>query len=331
MENRPATRPRGTRPANPRRPSRPSQRTSEPPAPARTARRWPLIAALGAALAIVATAAGAFYLTGGAREVTVDQAVDEFRNVSPVELKQEATPQPSSPAAAPGSRSTSSAPTSSTTKPAGSVPAPAPARNAFVDPVEGVYTYATKGWEQTDALAGQRHDYPSETSFTIRKGGCGWTTRWQPLKERWEDSEFCETPQGAKMRTYSMYHEFFRRGQREDFTCDGYVHKKGDATGDTWTFGCKSSRSNATSKVTVIGFETIAVGGRPVKTIHLRYDITAKGSNRGTITQDRWLSDSPRLMVRLIQKADLVTDSPFGPVGYKESFRIDLKSVDPKR
>jgi hypothetical protein len=289
-----------------------------------------MVAAAAAAIVIVATAAGGAYLTRGAREVTIDEAVGDFRDEAKTSGAAEATPRPT--AAAQGTRPrSSSAPTSSTSKATVAAPAAAPVRNAFVDPVEGVYVYATKGWEETDALAGQRHDYPSETSMTIRKGGCGWTARWQPLRERWENSEFCETPQGAKMKSYTMYHEFFRRGQREDFACDGYVHKKGDRAGDTWTFGCKSERSTATSKVTVVGFETIDVGGRPIKTIHIRYDITAKGANRGTLTQDRWLADSPRLMVRLIQKADLVTDSPFGPVGYKESFRIDLKSAEPER
>jgi hypothetical protein len=294
-----------------------------------------MLLAIGAALTVVATAAGAFYLTRGASEVTVDDAVDEFRDNAAVGITEEARPQPS--AAAQGTRPrSSSAPTSSTSTAAVAAPADhaAPAtgaRNAFAAPQEGVYVYATEGGEQTDALAGQRHEYPSETSMVFRKGGCGWIARWQPLRERWEDSEFCETPQGAQMKSYTMYHEFFRRGQTEDFVCDGFVHKKGDSPGDTWTFGCKSKQSTATSKVTVLGFETIDVGERPIKTIHIRYDITEKGANRGTLRQDRWLADSPRLMVRLIQKADLVTDSPFGPVDYKESFRIDLKSAEPKR
>lgn len=344
MAKRPATRPtdpdarvasrqRSRRPANPRRPSARSQRTGgQELAPIGKRKRWPLIAALAAAVALVATAAGAIYLTRGAREVTVDQAVDEFRSAPQVEITEETKPQRPSSAAAPGPRSKSaSTPTSSTSKSAGAAPAAAPGRNAFVDPQEGVYVYATKGYEETDALAGQRHDYPSETTMTFREGGCGWIAHWQPLKERWEDSEFCETAQGAKMQTYTMYHEFFRRGQTEKFKCDGYVHKKGDKPGDSWTFTCSSPNSTATSKVTVVALETLNVGGRPVKTTHIRYDITAKGANRGKLTQDRWLADSPRAMVKLVQTADLVTESPFGPVGYKEALRLDLKSLEPRR
>ena len=34
----------------------------------------------------------------------------------------------------------------------------------------GLYTYATTGFEYTDALAGSRHDYPARTYLTIQPG-----------------------------------------------------------------------------------------------------------------------------------------------------------------
>jgi hypothetical protein len=63
----------------------------------------------------------------------------------------------------------------------------------------------------------------------------------------------------------------------------------------------------------------------------MRYEITSSGADKGTLTQDRWLSLGPRrIMVREVQKANLTTQSPFGPVGYRESFRLDLESLDPR-
>lgn len=324
MAKRPATRSDKAAPANRKRPPVVPQRTVEAP---RFFRRNS-VRLIGAALAlfVVAGIAGAAYLTRGAHEVSVDQAVDDFRTAPKVDITAE-TPAPSAqPATAKKAKvATGVAPAQPSKK------AAAPSSAAAFGPVEeGVYVYETQGYEQTDALSGQRHDYPSETSMTFKKDGCGWVTRWQPLSERWEESEFCDTAAGMKMKRYTMYHEFFRRGQREDFACDGYVHKKADKPGDTWTFACKSPQSTATSKTTVIGYEDLKVDERVVRTIHIRYDITASGANRGKLVQDRWLLDSPRRMVRLVQTADLVTDSPFGPVGYKESLKLDLKSLSPR-
>jgi hypothetical protein len=134
------------------------------------------------------------------------------------------------------------------------------------------------------------------------------------------------------MAHYVMYHEFFRRGQREDIACPGGLVQKPDTKpGARWTFGCKSANTTATSRVSVVAIETIVVGGRSVRTVHMRYDITASGGNSGTLTQDRWIGlGAERAMVRMIQKANLKTQSPFGQVGYKESFRLDLKSLDPR-
>ena len=67
-----------------------------------------------------------------------------------------------------------------------------------------------------------------------------------------------------------------------------------------------------------------------VKTVHYRYDIKVSGANKGTLVQDRWLSSSPRVMARMTNKADMQVATPFGAANYKEDFRIDLMSVEPR-
>ena len=260
----------------------------------------------------------------------MDSAVDEFRRGTETA---ERTPAPATakPAAAASDRPAATPAAAVPAQDAATAGAPKkPQTPTYALPQEGVYVYATKGYEETDALNGARHDYPASTTITNRKGGCGWISRWQPLKERWEESEFCETPQGTKLKRYTMYHEFFRRGIREDFACDGFVQKPGLRAGDTWTMTCKSPQSTAKSKNTVIAIESITVDGKPLKAVRIRYDITASGANKGRIVQDRWLTENPRAMLRMTQKADLVSESPFGPVGYREQFRIDLKSLRPR-
>jgi hypothetical protein len=286
---------------------------------------------IGLAVLVIAAGAGAFFITRGAHEVTVDEAVDDFRSAPKVELAEASTAPHATAAAAPDRAAAKQPATAATSGSSSTTAKTDPKGNAFAPPGEGVYVFKTDGYEETDALAGQRHDYPDESTNTIKRDGCGWTSRWQPLSERWEENELCETSVGTKMKRYTMYHEFFGRGQREEFACDGYVQKLGSKPGDTWSFDCTSKGSKATSKVTVIGPETLTIEGRPVKATHIRYDITASGDNRGTLVQDRWLGDAPRSLLRLTQKADLQVASPFGPVGYKEAFRIDLKSLEPRR
>lgn len=315
----------------------PQTRSSDarPPVAEEQRRRWFARPGLQLAAAVTALAliGGGWYLSRGARDVTVDSAVDEFRKGGEAEkdakarVGSSATAEPSGAANEDAPAAREAATPDEPAAPA--APASAP-RTAYTPAPQGVYVYATEGYEETDALAGARHDYPKETTITNRKGGCGWTTRWQPLEERWEESELCETPQGTRMGRYSMYHEFFRRGVRDDFKCDGFVQKLGARAGDSWSMVCKSPDSSAKSVNSVIGMETISVDGKALKALHMRYDIKVSGANTGRLVQDRWFSDEPRALLRMTQKANLDANSPFGKVAYRESVRIDLKSLEPR-
>lgn len=287
-------------------------------------RRSIRILGIALALLLIGGTAGIVYLSRGPESVTAEQAVENFRS----RLKATAE----APAEAP-SKQTVASPTPAAAAPASNpqVQQQATAAPVFGPLVEGVYVFATTGYEETDALSGQRHDYPKETAMTIRNGGCGWIARWEPLRERWEETEMCEKAEGTSMGRYTMYHEFFQRGVREDFACpDSIVQKPSAKRGETWTFSCTSKQSKVDGKVSVIGLEDVNVAGQVIKTVHYRYDIKVSGANRGTLVQDRWLSSSPRVMARMTNRADMQVASPFGPVGYKEDFRIDLKSVDPR-
>jgi len=284
--------------------------------------------AVGLAAVLIAVASGFVYLTRGPSKVTVDQAVQTYRDQTKTTTAHPpAVPKPAAPVSA-TTRHAASAPSAATTRAASATRTP----TAFPFPATGVYTFETRGYESTDALAGQRHDYPKETSLTIRRDGCGWISRWQPLNERWEESEICEHTSGSEMAHYTMYHEFFHKGQREVFACPGGLVQRVNARpGDRWTFTCASDQSKAVSRVSVVSVDTVVVGGRSVRAVHMRYEITASGADSGTLLQDRWISlGAQRVMVRMLQKANLRTKSPFGPVGYKEDFRLDLKSLQPR-
>ncbi|MGH2728364.1 MAG: hypothetical protein ACRDKS_15455, partial [Actinomycetota bacterium] len=135
--------------------------------PIRT-RRWVRIALSAAIAGNLIGAGGAIYLLGGPDELTVDEAVRQFRENA-------SAPGPDG-VESPGS-SVEPTPTSTVTrapsakKPSTTKPKGTSQSLAYTEPALGVYVYATDGYEETDALSGQRHDYPAETALTISRQG----------------------------------------------------------------------------------------------------------------------------------------------------------------
>jgi len=288
---------------------------------------------LGVAIAMTLLGAlGAWYMvSAGSHPLTVDRALDRFRGSEPTA------------AATPGATPSTSASTDSASKPSpASTVASRPAASgksastkaaSHPSPEDGVYVFDTQGSEHTDAFSGQTHEYPSQTTITISTAGCGQTARWQPLSERWDESEVCKTDRGVALHRFTMYHEFFHRSAREDFMCgnDAIVMPWKQTPGDHWTFHCRSSHSALDMKVSLVGFENVPVGGHSLRAVHLRYDGDVSGGDQGTEIQDRWISTDTGMFLRITSSADVMTSTSFGRFHYTEHYRIDLTSTSPRR
>jgi hypothetical protein len=268
-----------------------------------------------------------------------------------------ATAGPTPPADAPGTTPTPTPTTSATTSPAAEQPRtaaatpqrasadaapesasspPATARPSGIGAIaDGVYTYATEGYEETNALGGARHDYPAETPVTVGRAPCGGITfRWQPLSERWDQSLLCpEAEDAVAVRSYTTYHEFFGRSQQQEFTCpEGtHVHRRGAAAGATWQWRCTAGASSIDTTVTVVGVEALTIGDRTIQAVHVHYASTLQGGNRGTQDQHRWLDPDTGMNLRIRTNIDTEADSPFGAVHYVERYTTTLTSMEPKR
>jgi hypothetical protein len=294
-------------------------------------RRWVRLV-LGLAIAgNLVGAGGAMILLGDATDLTVDEAIRRFR-----ESSAHASPTPSTLAAGTPTPTPSAKATVAGAKKKATVPgsSPAASRPAASGELEtGVYVYATEGFEETDALSGQRHTYPSRTTITASRHDCGYRFRWQPLEERWDQSDTCRTSKGIELQRFTIYHEFFQRSATEEFVIedDGIVLSAYPVAGDSWRWKGASNDSAIDTQVTVVGFETIDVGGRAVKTVHLRYETAMSGDNNGTQVQDRWHSLDNGLLIRSINRVDAKVEVPFGgTANYTERYRIDLKSLSPE-
>lgn len=325
------------------------------------------VAALTVAIALVIGGdLAALYVMRPVEVVTVDDALQSFRS-SAADASAErtdttaasaaATPPPTeapdATAAAPAPPPSAAAPASppdgggapATAPPAPAAPAPTapapaapaaparPARPTPAPPEPGVYVYDTDGWEETDALGGAHRTYPKETAWTIKPTACGWIERWQPLRERWTETEGCTSAEGFAFSRFTMYHEFFRKGDHRDFRCgaDGFVWRTAAKPGDTWSFECRTPDTTMVMKVTVVGDEPITVAGVARPTTRVRYEATMTGGIRGTNVQERWIDHERQLVLHLTNVADTRANSPFGDVAYDERFTLTLRSLSPQR
>ena len=279
------------------------------------------------------------YLRKGPEAVTIDAAVEQFHrdreaggatgtSVAPAEVAPEAgsEPAPGGQPAPPGGAAPVAGRPSPTTAKAGAAPAPAPREG------EGVYPHATKGYEETDALGGSRHDYPSETPVAHRRTDCGLVTRWQPLKERWDESSFCQVDQALEIRTFSMYHEFFQKGDRQDYRCPpgSVVFDRREPAGSKWMWNCDTGTSSIDTQTTVVGTEPMTIEGVTMDTVHMHYESKLSGANEGTQIQDRWIEPESGLVVRVKSDVTAQVDSPFGRVSYEEHYDIRMNSLKPR-
>jgi hypothetical protein len=319
---------------------------------------------------LLVSGAGALYLRKAPREVTVDDALATFRASAsapspsstapgddggvagvgaPAAGPSPAAPQPAGAVASAtptGSGSPAApSPTLGATRAGGGGPGSAPvaqpqaATDSGASPTaraeieDGVYAYATEGYESTNALGGARHDYPKETPVTVRKADCGFTQRWQPLQERWDESHLCRSDASFDIATFTTFHEFFQRSQEQQFTCPAgsSVYRTNAKAGETWGWRCTAAGSAIETIVTVVGTETLDIGGRAVPTVRIKYDSKLSGANRGTQLQERWLHAESGLNVRIKTDIDTEADSPFGAVHYEEHYTITATSLTPRR
>jgi len=195
----------------------------------------------------------------------------------------------------------------------------------------GLYTYATTGYETTDALAGGRHDYPARTYVTIQPGGCDELVRWQALEQRWEEWDLC--PDGTMSR-FTSFHEWFRVANTDVWECPAPSPVQGDP-GAAWTAECTRAGGEETGAAAktlayeVVGVETMTVGDEAVETLHVRIRGVERGATRGSSLSDLWFLSGTNLPVRWVEQRDTVSDSRIGEVGYSEHYEATLTSLFP--
>ncbi len=200
-------------------------------------------------------------------------------------------------------------------------------------PEPGVYTYTTSGRESIDALGGRHHDYPAETTITVRHEGCGAIHEWQPLRERWDETVVCPSDTGAALQRYRSHHEFFGIADDRDFVCEpgSLWYPATMEAGATWTVRCGTDDIDVLRTGTITGLSEVEVGGVPVEV--LTYELHDEISGASTGINDRIVTLVPEtgLIVELSVYVDVQNDSPIGDVHYEELYKLELTSLTPRR
>ena len=184
-----------------------------------------------------------------------------------------------------------------------------------------------------DAFLGSRHDYPTETTITASPGGCGLVLRWDALEQRSTIWDLCPAAGGWLIREYDEVHRFFGNTEHSDYRCEqgSLWWPVAEAPGAAWTRRCASKKATEVTKGTLVGPETVRVGGEAVEAVHLRFELTLAGTTRGTGTFDVWLSPESGLPLRVDSTNDNRTRTMIGDVHYEERFSLSLASLEPQR
>jgi hypothetical protein len=282
------------------------------------------LASLIAAVSVLFLAAGFVYLRGGSTPVSVGSAVERYRGQRQIAPREDDAAAGPASAASPDRTEPDGVQVDATTEvtPAGGV-RPLPA--------EGVYVYATTGGDEVDVLGGSRHEYPAQTTITVRHAGCGLVERWDALEERWDERESCRTPTGDTLKRTTSFHEFFGRGDLRTLQCSGFTYPAGFQPGSSWASRCASENTTVSLTLKAVGWENVDVGGQSVRTMHVHVEGRITGEQDGTTVRDVWGAADSGIVVRERSTLTSYSNQPvFGRTRYHESYENRLTALDPR-
>ncbi len=200
-------------------------------------------------------------------------------------------------------------------------------------PEPGTYVYATRGFEEAHALGTRRHHYPARTTVTVLREGCGVVERWDPLQTRAEKLELCPSPGRWRQRSFGDVHRFVGRLDRRTYACtpaSTYLPAR-RSPGTSWTTRCAINGTLRVEHSTVVGERTLAIAGRPVRTLLLRLHLRISGKTKGAGTTSLWVEPRTGLLVRRVTNDASRTNVIITTVPYREHIEMTLVSLRPRR
>jgi hypothetical protein len=274
--------------------------------------------------------------------VTLAQSVEHFRASQGSTVPDAATTTTVAPAATvPPSTvppASGRAPTATTAPPRrGSAPNPSAAltsaAGAFTKPAEGVYAYATTGYEKV-SFGGARHDYPSESFAAVRgRAGCQWEWEHRVVEEHVENATYCSMRNVLEFVSDTQTISFFGQTEKRTITCNPpeIEAQIGDAVGTSRHFVCTMDGGGGRieENVTYAGREVLTIGGTPVETYHSVIEGTQTGEAQGTSRFDVWVHPLTGLPVKQVQHVQTRSHAFGTTIDYTEDASYTLERLTP--
>jgi len=212
------------------------------------------------------------------------------------------------------------------TGPAAAAPTP------FVAPSEGVYAYATTGYEQI-SLGGSRHDYPAESFATVRNGGnCRWDFEHRVVQEHVETAHYCGLPNVLQFLGALDQETFYGQTQSVTITCDPpeTAVQLGDQPGTKRTYTCSlNDGSRLDEAVTYLGRETLTVEGASIQAFHTLVEGRESGNVNGTSRFESWVHPMTGLPLREVIHVQNRSQAFGTNVDYHEDASYTLERLAP--
>lgn len=220
-----------------------------------------------------------------------------------------------------------------TSTPPGPTPAPL-AADELTTAAEGVYVYETTGSESIDALGGADHEYPAETTITVRSTACGATYRWVAIEERSELLDICVIDGALALRGYVADHEFFSQGDNKPLICDAPVTLVVPGGSPSSTRGvCRGAGLVEELTVVVGPMETTLVDRRSTEVLPVEIDVIVgppDGHTQGASSTRLLVDVATGVIVEWSETTMTSADSQVGRVDYEESFQLRVVSLEPR-
>ncbi|HXE44269.1 MAG TPA: hypothetical protein VN635_03640 [Conexibacter sp.] len=202
-------------------------------------------------------------------------------------------------------------------------------------PQPGVYVYATRGFEVSHALGTRRHAYPPHTTITVSTTPAGCLRiRWDVLATRDDAVLACRRADGGwRLLDQSERHEFAGHRDRRTYRCtpaSTYLPAR-LTPGATWTSTCAIEGTTSSDSGVVLGPRTLALDGRPTRTVLIRTTTRVSGDTVGAGTTYTWITPRTKLIVRRTLANANATATIVGSVPYTERATLMLSAPRPRR
>jgi hypothetical protein len=205
-------------------------------------------------------------------------------------------------------------------------------RHAAPSPIpEGVYVYATRGSEKTDALTGVTHRYPRRSTITVAAHACGVSLTWRVLKGRSTEWVYCVTADGWELRSQDERHTFFGRTETTTYLCQDTLIRPLPLERERWRLTCSTGSSHERGFVHYVSSGLENVGGKTVSSQLVRKRSVFSGEIRGFARHDLRFDSETGLPVEVAMETRTTNDSPVGDVHYEERVTLSLVSLKPRR